>query len=583
MSGTPFVPPRFIPVNSSGRPYPGSKLYFYRAGTTTLATVYTNSALTVPAANPLTANSAGMFDAVYLNPAAGHDYKAVLQNSSGAQLWSEDNIPSEITLTASSVGQALYPRTDEEITASVIPSLYQYAPGDVRRYGAVGNGSTDDSGAITTAISTGHPIIFERKTYACASVLTISASRVIEGNGATLKRTTDSDFVRFLNISGTNVTIRDLRIDGNRAALTPSEFKGGIFVTGSVVRLENVHCVNCVGDGFELRGTNIVLDGCSSDNAYRNGLSITDGYAVVVANSSFANTNGTAPECGIDVEPDLAASDCYNIHFTNCYASGNVSHGAQVLLSDTPTGVQRDIHFTDCVFEGNTGTGITVSRAINTRIVNCDVRGNTAGGIYFSKDASDVQIVGGQVRLNGGRGISLVMDSGKTAKDIAIDGVSIKDNSASSAGTNAGIRAAGPGSVTGLVITNCRIGNDGTSNQGHAITTGGTTVTKLRVVNNDLTGNATAATTLADEEASRFISGNAGYVGRKCGATGLIASGATVSHGLDLTPTVVLVTALDTGTTDVYASSIGASTFTVNYGGGGTHAFAWEAKVPYAN
>lgn len=46
-----------------------------------------------------------------------------------------------------------YPRTDEEKTASVTPTNYRYPAGDVRRYGALGDGSTDDRLAFVAAFA----------------------------------------------------------------------------------------------------------------------------------------------------------------------------------------------------------------------------------------------------------------------------------------------------------------------------------------------------------------------------------------------------------------------------------------------
>lgn len=44
-------------------------------------------------------------------------------------------------------------RTSAELSSGVIPTDYGYPPGDVRRYGARGNGSTDDSRAIQAALN----------------------------------------------------------------------------------------------------------------------------------------------------------------------------------------------------------------------------------------------------------------------------------------------------------------------------------------------------------------------------------------------------------------------------------------------
>lgn len=50
----------------------GAKIYFYKAGTLTLQTAYTDAALTTPAANPVIADSAGYYDA-YLKPGLSYD------------------------------------------------------------------------------------------------------------------------------------------------------------------------------------------------------------------------------------------------------------------------------------------------------------------------------------------------------------------------------------------------------------------------------------------------------------------------------------------------------------------------------
>ena len=96
----------------------------------------------------------------------------------------------------------------------------------------------------------------------------------------------------------------------------------------------------------------------------------------------------------------------------------------------------------------------------------------------------------------------------------------------------------------------------------------------LRLIDNDLSGNDGAISNITPTSAR----GNIGYVTSNGGVTSAIATGTTVTHGLSVTPEIVLVTALDSGPTNIYVTAIGATTFTVNYGGGGTHTFAWEAR-----
>jgi len=88
-------------------------------------------------------------------------------------------------------------------------------------------------------------------------------------------------------------------------------------------------------------------------------------------------------------------------------------------------------------------------------------------------------------------------------------------------------------------------------------------------------GSSTQLTTPANN--NRAVGGS-GLVVQNKGLTGLIASGATVAHGLSVTPTNVVVAPADTGVTDFFVHTLGSTTFTITYSGGGTHDFYWRAE-----
>jgi len=150
MASKIYSTPRVREFTSSGTVLNGGKLYFYLAGTTTPATVYTSSAMTTAHAHPVLATTAGLFPAIWL--AAGVSYDVTCKNSAGAVQWTALNYSD--ALTSAEVGQALYPRTTAEIAAGVTPTDYRYQSGDVRRYGAVGGGA-DDTLAVQTALNLG--------------------------------------------------------------------------------------------------------------------------------------------------------------------------------------------------------------------------------------------------------------------------------------------------------------------------------------------------------------------------------------------------------------------------------------------
>jgi hypothetical protein len=81
--------------DANGVPYVGAKLYVCTAGTTTLASIYSDASLTTPLTNPLTSDSAGNFSFAYI--AAG-TYKLRAERSdstgigTGTLIWQYDNI-----------------------------------------------------------------------------------------------------------------------------------------------------------------------------------------------------------------------------------------------------------------------------------------------------------------------------------------------------------------------------------------------------------------------------------------------------------------------------------------------------------
>jgi hypothetical protein len=158
-TGILFNNPLPEPLSTSGQPMTGAYYIFYLTGTTTPANVYYDGLLTTPlsqtpgAAQPsCTANSAGQFNAIYLNPST--IYRVQLFSSLDVKL--EDNDPYVPTgqLTAAGIGATLYPQTAAEVTASVTPTNYQYAPGVVDRYGTnTTPGTTSMVAAFNAAVA----------------------------------------------------------------------------------------------------------------------------------------------------------------------------------------------------------------------------------------------------------------------------------------------------------------------------------------------------------------------------------------------------------------------------------------------
>jgi hypothetical protein len=75
--------------DSNGVPMSGALIYVYDAGTTTSRSVYSNTGLSVSAANPIVCDSSGRHDMRYISASA---YKIVVKTSAGSTVYTRDNI-----------------------------------------------------------------------------------------------------------------------------------------------------------------------------------------------------------------------------------------------------------------------------------------------------------------------------------------------------------------------------------------------------------------------------------------------------------------------------------------------------------
>lgn len=373
-----FQLPRQVPI-VSGAVSAGCKAHFYLTGTTTNADTYTDAALTTTSANPVIADSSGVFAAIYLDPDV--DYKLTLKDTNDALIYSVD--PVIDTLSQENVGKIFYPQTSVESSASVTPTNYQYEPGDVRRYGVVGNGSTDDATALNDAIlaSEGapYPLVFSANTtYAIASQLSSVGDIVIEGNGATIKpsATTNGLIVNPGSNIGTTTLSADAQVNTNSITVTSatnisagvlikltssaawhydpgaSQVKGELHVvksvSGATVELEDTLFDNydvsgetvtvtilrkasficrdlnieyaspTAAVGFEIR--NIVrghIQNIIVDGSQTQGLNLDQCYSVSVSNGHFYRCNNSGLGYGVQLNGCMKCS-VKDSHFLQC-------------------------------------------------------------------------------------------------------------------------------------------------------------------------------------------------------------------------------------------------------------------------
>ncbi len=141
----------------------------------------------------------------------------------------------------------------------------------------------------------------------------------------------------------------------------------------SIVRCENISIYGLTirdsgGDGIKIgRGRggqpayskNIHIRDCILDNNRRQAISVISVDTLLIENCVLRNTNGTAPQAGIDFEPNNSDERLRAITIRNVDSYGNKGYGIQFLLPRLNSS----------------------SMAISAVIQNCRVWGNIRGGV----------------------------------------------------------------------------------------------------------------------------------------------------------------------------------------------------------
>jgi hypothetical protein len=221
-------------------------------------------------------------------------------------------------------------------------------------YGAIGDNKKDDTLALRAAIHAleaqpGATLRFESgKVYKISGTLEISglSGFGIDGNGSTIIMadgisTNDSRVLAITECS--NFTINNLIIDGNRSHRNPvGEAWGGhnIHIDGGHdFKFCSVASNKASTDGFYITSRSQtkketfpnhgIFENCMANNNFRQGMSVINGYDLQIIGGAYTNTNGTAPEGGIDLEPNSGSANpgIWNIQIEGVRFEGNSGGG----------------------------------------------------------------------------------------------------------------------------------------------------------------------------------------------------------------------------------------------------------------
>lgn len=413
---------------------------------------------------------------------------------------------------ASTLGAGTVTSTGSTTARSLATRFAQVA--NVKDFGAVGNGSTDDTTAIqaaATSLTFGGTLYFPQGNYVVSSAITLIAGTLVSGVSAYAATITTSAAAANIFVVPTTCKIENMAFTCSTTATSGSYLNAN----GNFIIVNNCQFskyFNAISLGLTTQSVN-----CSVNTSSFNTPSVQSGGGAILLNNfaSFKLTgcaitgtgSGTQTDYGVEViaGDTLLISDC-NI----------TAHGRALYVVPAVSNNIYALHAVNSLFDsaGTITGGTSVSSArfsatgnvYNTKFANCwfglSTGGDgcamttTGGGLIDGIAFTGCQFVGNFLR-----GL-YIGDSG--VKNVTVTGGDSAGN------TTAGIYAAA--GVTYFTITGHRAGNvsaRGANGYGIFVASGASDF--YEISGNNVFGNTTAGISDSGTGSNKLIQGNAGY------------------------------------------------------------------------
>ena len=290
-------------------------------------------------------------------------------------------------------------------TATNINETFEFVNPEM--YGAVGNGVSDDTIALQDAIDSGFPVYLSNKTYLTTG-LTITDNVTIIGGGynSVIKTTSNAPVI---NITGSNNTIRGIRIEGNSTGTSQNGIQAIGNVGFTLYYLNNIisecYFLNLGGSGIYgeyiigsstgnnhegiYTASNNIFKGClyginmgvraeysnfvnNKIEACTNGINIVGGNNNVIGGQIVDCTNGFILGVGANDSHSSASGLMINHNTNNIVATsaanGYLFNGCMIYSGNVNLTSTTGIHFSNCFFGTVT---INSTNTVGTQFKEC--------------------------------------------------------------------------------------------------------------------------------------------------------------------------------------------------------------------
>lgn len=328
-------------------------------------------------------------------------------------------------------------------TSATTPSARITQPVDVAWYGAVGDGVTDDTAAITAAITAaganGTVLFRPGKSYLTTTQITIPADGVtLTGYGAIITSATQDQYRKFLFTSRTRGSVLGIRFNCIQT-------NGSGVLGAAVIEASN--------------STDLVIKDCEFNDVRGDGVYLLAACAraTISGNKFYRNF------CSIFFDDDLVNQPIECRIIANLFLTGlgttatafsgaikmsgigstttKVGHVISGNIIDAPgqMGIEIQTFVNDCAIHGNTvngaGYGISLSGVDRGSVVGNTVRNSAIYGIELASACKDCTISGNTVTTAGVNMDGIVVSGATTTS--AIIGNTLQQSNIHTVGSNA--------------------------------------------------------------------------------------------------------------------------------------------------
>jgi parallel beta-helix repeat protein len=454
-------------------------------------------------------------------------------------------------------------------------------------FGAVGDGTTDNTTAIQAAITAASSIYVPAGIFLCGD-LTLDADTTLFGTGISSQLKRKSGLTTAAWITGTNtsnVLIENLCLDGNSIAgntgdtlrLITTNGSQQIAVRGCFFQSTGNGCVVVLGDWDGIQVTNNWFSYAGNTNIDQTGVNIEWFSSPATYPKNFIVSNNTFYKgyygfyCGGVLNGTVSSNTFEQQTFAVLLYAGDGNVSAVSPLENVVVSSNVIMNSVDSSIR------IDGKAALNNTIQSGAYRINILGNqIYYP----------GNVGILAINGINFCQFSNNAVYTAGDDGIKIdrvyadvlwncnynlvSNNTIVSSGAR-GVDLRNYVSYT-LVEGNVIRGSTGSN-----IYIPNSTNTYNQLINNSVTGSGAAE--ISNSGANTTIIDNFGYVTQNSGSASGSGTSFTVTHGLVSAPTVVLVTSTTATPETISVTAKASTTFTVTFAGSGAHTLDWQASV----